>query len=348
MQSSDCTSIIFTATTRVYVMVNVRLLWQFTRHCQTRVPSRTMSTEPREIKVPVPWGHIAGKEWGDPNGEPWLALHGWLDNCGTFDNLMPHFPPNHRLICLDLPGHGFSSHYPEGFAYHYLDGLQYIRRVANHYGLKQISLLGHSMGGGMSLIYAVTHPEQVKRLVMIDAVKPVSRSLDVIVQRTRTSVDDLMAIEKKLSTGKHNVYSYESALNRLMEGSNQIHGKESITVDSAKILLKRGLKKTADDEGWMFTRDLRHRVASLYGYNHEAVRVFAAGVKCPHLVVRAKEGNIYEKQENIDDILEVYKSTNPKFREVVVQGNHHVHLNHPENVWPAILAFLEEDNTQES
>ena len=101
-----------------------------------------------EFKIPVPWGHIAGKlnsfmlhtsslcsdiislniflnyyssifiylgkEWGDANGEPWIALHGWLDNCGSFDRLLPHFPKNQRVICLDIPGHGFSTHYPPG------------------------------------------------------------------------------------------------------------------------------------------------------------------------------------------------------------------------------------------
>jgi hypothetical protein len=28
------------------------------------------------VKFPVPWGHIAGREWGDPQGKHVLALHG--------------------------------------------------------------------------------------------------------------------------------------------------------------------------------------------------------------------------------------------------------------------------------
>jgi pimeloyl-ACP methyl ester carboxylesterase len=47
--------------------------------------------------------------------------------------------------------------------YHYLDGLQYIRRVAQHFGLHKFNLIGHSMGGGMSMIFASTYPECVSR-----------------------------------------------------------------------------------------------------------------------------------------------------------------------------------------
>ena len=80
-----------------------------------RIITRKMSSSVfKDVKIPVPWGHIAGKEWGSPSGEPWIALHGWLDNCGSFDTLLPHFPENHRIIAIDMPGHGFSSHFPEG------------------------------------------------------------------------------------------------------------------------------------------------------------------------------------------------------------------------------------------
>ena len=204
----------------------------------------------KEIKVPVPWGHIRGKEWGNSAGEPWIALHGWLDNCGSFDQLIPFFPPEtHRIIAIDLPGHGFSSHFPSGFSYHYLEGLQYIRRVANYFQLDKFSLIGHSMGGGMSFMYAVTHPEHVQKLVMLDAMKPISRSLDSLVSRTRNSVDDLLAIEAKLASGKSHLYTYEQALARLLEGSNQIHGQESITLGTLCLLLGHtGLKSIKSTE----------------------------------------------------------------------------------------------------
>jgi pimeloyl-ACP methyl ester carboxylesterase len=59
--------------------------------------------------------------------------------------------------------------------YHFLDGIQYIRRVADHLGLAKVNLIGHSMGGGMSMLFAAVYPEHVSHLIMLDAIKPISR-----------------------------------------------------------------------------------------------------------------------------------------------------------------------------
>ena len=56
-----------------------------------------------------------GKTWGNPQGIPVICLHGWLDNACSFDALAPLLPnDSHKFIAIELPGHGFSSHFPEG------------------------------------------------------------------------------------------------------------------------------------------------------------------------------------------------------------------------------------------
>ena len=118
-----------------------------------------------EFRVPVPWGVIAGQEWGDASSEKpvWIVLHGWLENSGSFNGLAPHFRKRgHRLLCIDLPGHGLSSHYPSGMFYNFLDSLHYIKRVAEHFGLEKFNLMGHSMGGAMCAVFSATFQEQVR------------------------------------------------------------------------------------------------------------------------------------------------------------------------------------------
>lgn len=45
-----------------------------------------------EFRMTVPWGEMRGQVWGPSNGHPVLCLHGWADNCGTFNTLIPLLP----------------------------------------------------------------------------------------------------------------------------------------------------------------------------------------------------------------------------------------------------------------
>lgn len=68
-----------------------------------------------EVSIPVRCGHVAGKLWGgDKGGQPILALHGWQDNAGTWDPLVPLLNVKRPILAIDFPGHGLSSNIPPG------------------------------------------------------------------------------------------------------------------------------------------------------------------------------------------------------------------------------------------
>ena len=101
--------------------------------------------KPNEVSIPVPWGKIAGKQWGNKNGTPILAIHGYLDNAASFDGLIPLLPlSEYNVIAIDLPGHGFSSHYAPGMTYRLSDALVALRRVQIHFGWEKSNIIAHS------------------------------------------------------------------------------------------------------------------------------------------------------------------------------------------------------------
>lgn len=82
----------------------------------------------------------AGKWWGSERTQPILALHGRQDNAGSFDTLMPLLSDDVSVLCLDLPGHGLSSHYPKSqFYYVYWDGVILLRRIVKHFKWNKVS-----------------------------------------------------------------------------------------------------------------------------------------------------------------------------------------------------------------
>merc|ERR1711915_188247 len=163
-----------------------------------------------------------GRDWGPLEGEkedgvPWIGIHGWLDNAGTFEPLLPHLPKGRRIICVDLPGHGLSSHLPEGQNYNMqLESLSYIQRIRRFLGLEEFWILGHSMGAGIGALYAATFPEEVKGLIMLDLIKLVSRKPHEVVDLTRQAVTENLAMEEKSKTRSAKVYeSFDAALSRV-------------------------------------------------------------------------------------------------------------------------------------
>jgi len=76
---------------------------------------------------------LAALHWGDPDGTPTFALHGWLDNAATFDRLAPLLPEL-NLLAVDFAGHGESAHRPPGVHYHPLLDIQDILAIADQLG----------------------------------------------------------------------------------------------------------------------------------------------------------------------------------------------------------------------
>ncbi|XP_075816262.1 serine hydrolase-like protein isoform X4 [Microtus pennsylvanicus] len=83
-----------------------------------------------ELKLAVPWGHIAVKVWGSQKNPPVLCLHGWLDNANSFDRLIPLLPQGFHYVAMDFGGHGLSSHHHPGFPYYNQSFVSDVRRVA--------------------------------------------------------------------------------------------------------------------------------------------------------------------------------------------------------------------------
>ena len=119
--------------------------------------------------------------------------------------------------------------------------------------------------------------------------------------------------------------------------SRLMQGEGAVTEESARIILRRGLKSV--EGGYIFSRDLRHRIMSLYGLTPDLCLEFAKNIKCPHLLIKASDSPNYEEDDIIAQTLDIY-SQNANFLKVDVEGSHHVHLNSPELLMPCIKDFF--------
>ena len=100
----------------------------------------------RELRFDIDGRLMAALEFGDPQGLPVVALHGWLDNAATW-KLVAEQLQGIRLIALDLMGHGFSDHRPDAMPYYIWDNVADVVAVLDELGIQRANLVGHSMGG---------------------------------------------------------------------------------------------------------------------------------------------------------------------------------------------------------
>jgi len=307
-----------------------------------RLPLARLVSSSTNVTIPVPWGSIAALQWtvGDGPYTDWIALHGLLDNAGTFNKIIPGLPDGIRVTCIDLPGHGLSSKLAAGSLYHWLDHVVTLQRVRDYLGIEKCVLLGHSMGGWICGLYSAILPQHVTGLISIDGIKPISRYSDGMIPRIREYFSTLEKLEKK---NKEKEMSEEEAFTKLFRGTNMLHGDGSITEEAVKCLLERGITKSASGSGFVFTRDIKHILKDLNGIAHEFNLEFARGIHCPHLLVKASAENAattWGKEKGaMEEVLDIYNQ-NKLFTLAEVQGSHHVHLNNPERVLPLINNFV--------
>jgi pimeloyl-ACP methyl ester carboxylesterase len=99
-------------------------------------------------------------------GKPFVILHGFLGMSDNWKTLGSKFSENgFEVHLLDQRNHGRSFH-SDIFNYEIL--VEDLKNYCKSHQLKDIILLGHSMGGKVAMLFAATYPEMVSKLVVAD------------------------------------------------------------------------------------------------------------------------------------------------------------------------------------
>ncbi len=101
-------------------------------------------------------------------GKPALVcIHGLTGNAHNFDALVPHLTPRYRVLALDVRGRGDSEWGPV-LDYNPQVYVSDLKQFLDGLGIERVSLVGTSMGGVISMMFAGGYPEAVAHLVLND------------------------------------------------------------------------------------------------------------------------------------------------------------------------------------
>ena len=281
-----------------------------------------MSTS-EPLSLEIPGLRLAAKAWGPVDGPRVLATHGWLDNANTWDRLAPALL-GLRIVAIDFPGHGLSDHKPMATPYHFLDLVAELSFVADALEWERFSLLGHSMGAGVSSLLAGTIPDRVNRTVLIEGLGPLVEDPGAAATRMQMAID---AEKRRRASQKRTYLSLEDA-------ARKIATVTSMDESSARILIDRGMEE--GDGGYHWRADPRLRLPSRVRFSEQQVHSFLSRITCPTLLVRATNGWDFDEgvmTERVAKIADVEL--------VELPGRHHLHLDDPITVAAKVGPFQE-------
>ncbi|BAY50456.1 alpha/beta hydrolase fold protein (plasmid) [Scytonema sp. HK-05] len=140
-------------------------------------------------------------------GEPLVMLHGFPQTWYQWRHVMPALAERYTVLALDMRGMGDSSKPLNGYDKRTVAADIY--ELMRQLGYKRINLVGHDLGMMVAYAYAAAHPEEVGRLVVIDAPLPGTKTFDQISRDPRAwhfAFHSAADIPEALVAGKERLY----------------------------------------------------------------------------------------------------------------------------------------------
>lgn len=280
----------------------------------------------QEIKLKMPWGYVTAKAYGSRAHPPVLLIHGLLDNAGSFDRLIALLPTNYYYVSIDLPGHGYSSHFPSDLPLQYFDYVYAIRLVLDGLQWNSCIAIGHSFGAQLLVSFSALYPNRIEKLILLDGI--ISYTIE-----TRDFIKHIQALYNMKSYNYDPAYLYTKCDILYALKYKRHHVLNSA---AAEALFKRSVTQIGDL--YKYNRDPRLRqlvIPYLTLSHHEEI---CKKLDMPILLVIPTAG--YKYNDVIGEIFASWLKDPQKLSKVVVIGNHDIHNNSPKEVAQHICEYL--------
>ena len=254
-------------------------------------------------------------DYGTAGKRPMLCLHGGAAHAHWYDYVAPGLTPNHHVFSMDLRGHGDSA-WADPHTYTWQTFSDDVNALVEALDLRDYVLIGHSMGGMVSLVHASSHPGRIGALVIVDSIMlmPMDR-----VARMRAFGERPV---KGYATREELVARY-----RLEGGEKQITAPEVL-----QHMAMHSARQDADGR-WQHKAD-----RGVYAnFTQIAGAPLWEKVKVPALVIR---GGAHSPRFTPELLAEI-RARAPQVQMAEVQpSDHHVTLDNPQGFVDAVQNFL--------
>ena len=216
-------------------------------------------------------------EWGDSSKPTVVMLHGVSQQAHSWDFVSLALSPEYHVIAVDQRGHGDTDWADDGL--YSLDAMQAdIDGVIAALGLTDFNLMGHSMGGRNSFIWASRHPKTLRSLTIVDTGPETHR-------RGQDRIRNFRELPNNLD-------SFQEFADRIKEYTGR-------TEEQVLGALKYSIREMPDGKwSWKWDPETKNRTRSGADPNWTTERLWECveAVDCPSLGVRGSRSDIFAEE----------------------------------------------------
>ncbi len=232
----------------------------------------TQENEPTDRNVQVNGMNFHYLEWGQAGNPLVVMLHGGSQQAHSWDFVSLPLSEDYHIIAMDQRGHGDSDWARDGdytIEAHQRDIDGFVEAL----GISGFHLIGHSMGGRNSYVWASRNPDKLRSLVIVDT-GPVAQS------RGRNRIQNFRELPDELDT-------FEEFADRVQEYTGRSR-------EQTLGALKYSIRQRPDGK-WSWKYDKLLRTPGRQGpvWSPEQLWESVAKITCPTLVVRGGNSDIF-------------------------------------------------------
>ena len=267
-------------------------------------------------------------DWGNSN-KPLLALvHGGSDHARTWDWVARALRDDYHVIAPDLRGHG-DSEWARGSRYTMIEYVADLAQLLTQLDAFPVTLIGHSIGGGIVLQYSGVCCDSVAKVVAIEGLGPPLRRLQAQKSSAHGHMQEWIKQMRDLPNRKRRRFkTLDAAAQRMREVNTRLSDEQ------ARHLTLHGTNR--DEDGmysWKF--DSYVNAMSPYPSRPESTLDVWSLITCPVLLISGGDSNAPDLEK--DERLQAFR--NAQARTIPIAG-HHVHHDQLEYLLQVVREFL--------
>jgi len=266
-------------------------------------------------------GTLQVLEQGNPRGTPIVLIHCYTCSMSWWDDLAPLLERDHRVIRVDLLGHGGSD--KPGAGYSIDDQATAVAEALAKLGVVNATVAGHSLGGSVATDLAQRSPQLATRVVIIDQAAEDGFENESFTQRVSywpiagQAADRLLRVTPKSAV----IDQYDKAFAPGYEISSGFENPDQ-PVDDLRAMTYTAYKETNDaEQDFVDQAPLDERLATAH---------------VPAMVIFGAEDQIYDAEAAVQR----YRTNVPGVQAHLIPGaGHSPNVERPNAVAPLILSW---------